>query len=291
MIDILNITGEPIFDDRIVKIETHTYNPFANTTFGYSDEIRIPIQQQDLYTLPCGSFLYVEGRLTVKKKNDQTPTTLVNNCVAFMFDEIRYELNGVEIDRSRNAGITSTLKNYVSLTYDKALIALNAGWNSRSDTEEGHFNFCEVAVLRKGAILSHYIFTCPMPWSFLTKSEKYCASWLSAYHHGLQWEDGMIPYTMVKRLITMAVIGVEENDDNKTLIYVKGHEKREWQADVLDSDNLTIETLDADYKDIDSLHNLDITNTIGKYIKNCALQNVFKIHNWWSQRQKKMYQV
>ncbi|KYN27443.1 hypothetical protein ALC57_03152 [Trachymyrmex cornetzi] len=68
MIDILNITGEPIFDDRIVKIETHTYNPFANTTFGYSDEIRIPIQQQDLYTLPCESFLYVEGRLTVKKK-------------------------------------------------------------------------------------------------------------------------------------------------------------------------------------------------------------------------------
>ncbi|KYN18876.1 hypothetical protein ALC57_08806 [Trachymyrmex cornetzi] len=142
MIDILNITGEPIFDDRIVKIETHTYNPFANTTFGYTDEIRIPIQQQDLYTLPCESFLYVEGRLTVKKKNDQTPTTLVNNCVAFMFDEIRYELNGVEIDRSRNVGITSTLKNYVSPTYDKALIALNAGWNTRSDTEKGHFNFC-----------------------------------------------------------------------------------------------------------------------------------------------------
>ena len=24
---------------------------------------------------------------------------------------------------------------------DKVLIALNAGWNSRSDTKEGHFNF------------------------------------------------------------------------------------------------------------------------------------------------------
>ncbi|XP_018309945.1 uncharacterized protein, partial [Mycetomoellerius zeteki] len=59
-----------------------------------------------------------------------------------MFDEIRYELNGVEIDRNRNVGITSTLKNYVSLMYDKSLIALNAGWNTRSDTEEGHFNFC-----------------------------------------------------------------------------------------------------------------------------------------------------
>ena len=50
MTDILNIKSEPVFDDRIVKIETHTYNPFANTTFGYSDEIRIPIQQQDLHT-------------------------------------------------------------------------------------------------------------------------------------------------------------------------------------------------------------------------------------------------
>ncbi|XP_018399370.1 PREDICTED: uncharacterized protein LOC108777072 [Cyphomyrmex costatus] len=127
MADILNIVGEPIFDDRIVKFEFHTYNPYANTTFGHSDEIRIPIQQQDLYTLPCESFLYIEGRLTVKKKDDETPTTLGNNCIAFMFDEIRYELNSVEIDRNRNVGITSTLKNYVSLT---------------SDITEGYFNFC-----------------------------------------------------------------------------------------------------------------------------------------------------
>ncbi|KYN36517.1 hypothetical protein ALC56_09112, partial [Trachymyrmex septentrionalis] len=29
---------------------------------------------------------------------------LGNNCVAFIFDKIRYELNGVEIDRNRNIG-------------------------------------------------------------------------------------------------------------------------------------------------------------------------------------------
>ncbi|KYN20082.1 hypothetical protein ALC57_07569 [Trachymyrmex cornetzi] len=194
MVDILNITGELIFDDRIVKIETHTYNPYANTTFGHSDEIRIPIQQQDLYTLPCDSFLYIEGRLTVKKKNDQISTTLGINRVAFMFDEIRYELNGVESDRNRNVGITSTIKNYVSLTDDKTLIALNAGWNSRSDTEEEHFNFS-------------------------------------------------VPLNML--------LGCCENY------------KR---------DNC----------------NLDDSNTIrcGKHAKNCALQNVFKIFNWWSQHQE-----
>ncbi|XP_025263179.1 uncharacterized protein LOC112637512 [Camponotus floridanus] len=136
--DILSIGGEPVFDDRIVKIESHTYNPYANITFGYSDEIRIPIQQQDLYTLPCESFLYVEGRLHAKNNPppassgesgkpasaskepsvSSTPAWLMNNCVAFMFEEIRYELDGVEIDRNRNVRITS-IKNYVSLTAER----------------------------------------------------------------------------------------------------------------------------------------------------------------------------
>jgi len=44
---------------------------------------------------------------------------------------------------------------------------------------------------------------------------------------------------------------------------------------------MTIETLDVDYENIESLNNLDITNTMkyGKHAKNCALQNVFKIYN------------
>ena len=145
MADILSIGGKPTFDDRIVKLETHTYNPYVNTTFGYSDEIRIPIQQQDLYTLPCESFLYVEGKLKTNKPNDASTVMLGNNSVAFLFDEIRYELNGVEIDRNRNVGITSTLKNYVSLTSDEDKNMENAGWGlKRRDglIVKNHFNFC-----------------------------------------------------------------------------------------------------------------------------------------------------
>ncbi|EGI66304.1 hypothetical protein G5I_05111 [Acromyrmex echinatior] len=32
-----------------------------------------------------------------------------------------------------------------------------------------------------------------------------CASWLSAYHHELRWEDRMVPYNEEKRLIMAAV--------------------------------------------------------------------------------------
>ncbi|XP_036148418.1 uncharacterized protein LOC118647483 [Monomorium pharaonis] len=136
-IDILDIGGEPIFDERIVRIETHTYNPYANATLGYSDEIRIPIQQQDLYTLPCESFLYVEGIFT----DDKRKSRLTSNCVAFMFDEIRYELNGVEIDRNRNVGTTSTIKNYVTLTSRDKDVLQNAGWGRPVVSADGFFNF------------------------------------------------------------------------------------------------------------------------------------------------------
>ncbi|KYM85939.1 hypothetical protein ALC53_04348 [Atta colombica] len=42
-----NITGKPVFDDRIVNIETYTYNPFALQHSGTA-MIRIPIQQGKL---------------------------------------------------------------------------------------------------------------------------------------------------------------------------------------------------------------------------------------------------
>ncbi|KAL6256671.1 hypothetical protein P5V15_012788 [Pogonomyrmex californicus] len=139
MIDILNIEDEPIFNDRIVKIETHAYNPFANTTFGYSDEIRIPIQQQDLYTLPYESFLY--GKLTKDRIVEGSDVVLGNNVLAFMFDEIRYELDGMEIDRNRNVNITSMFKHYITTSSNRSVILRNAGWDARTSAD-GCFNFC-----------------------------------------------------------------------------------------------------------------------------------------------------
>ena len=141
--EILDITDEPVFDERIVKYETHTYNPYANTTMDYSDEIRIPIQQQDLYTLPCESFLYIEGRVVDFIHEQQVACILANNCVAFMFEELRYELDGVEIDRSRNVGVTSTIKNYISLTAERSKTLKHASWNEGGyQFNNGNFNFC-----------------------------------------------------------------------------------------------------------------------------------------------------
>ncbi|KAL6254736.1 hypothetical protein P5V15_014062 [Pogonomyrmex californicus] len=83
----------------------------------------------------------------------------------------------------------------------------------------------------------------------------------------------------------------EDDDDDDAVIYVKEDEKRKWLRSLLLNDErkrVYIETLDANYEDVDSLNNLDADNTIrcGYHYTNCALQNVFKLFNWWADNLK-----
>lgn len=141
---ILNINQNINYDNSITKVEYHSYSPFINS-FNNSDEIRISIQQQDLYVLPSQSYLYIEGSL--KNAADETVSAtaqLTNNVIGFLFDEIRYELNSIEIDRTRNVGVTSTIKNYISLNNATSKMCYNAGWSPDNLIlpANGLFNFC-----------------------------------------------------------------------------------------------------------------------------------------------------
>jgi len=82
----------------------------------------------------------------------------------------------------------------------------------------------------------------------------------------------MVSYNMARHLITLAVVGTEDDD---ALVYVKGYQKQQWLKEMLKSDardDTIVETLDDDYEDIESLNNLDV-NTVryDKHVKNCAL--------------------
>ncbi|XP_014296645.1 uncharacterized protein LOC106693450 [Microplitis demolitor] len=65
-------------------------------------------------------------------------------AICHMFEEIRYELNAVEIDRCKNVGLTSIMKNYISLSPGQLNLMENAGWlisnDSKLTNDNGYFN-------------------------------------------------------------------------------------------------------------------------------------------------------
>lgn len=144
--DILNIGDHVLMDNSIINCEMHSHPPYANTTFNTSDEIRIPIQTQDIYTLPSQSYLYIEGRLTDSDGKYSTTINFINNGLSFLFDEIRYEIGGCVIDRVRYPGITSTLKGLVSFSDSESNRYNSFCWNPIATPQitdnEGYFNVC-----------------------------------------------------------------------------------------------------------------------------------------------------
>ncbi|KAL0850900.1 hypothetical protein ABMA28_006809 [Loxostege sticticalis] len=142
--NILNITQQTSYDNSIESFEYHSYKPYV-TSFNKNDEIRIPINQQDLYVLPSLSSLYIEGKVIVYNSTTKEKVSnvhFVNNPALFLFQDIRYELNGVEIDKIKNAGVTTTIKSYLSLNENESKYARVWGWSPEgiNNTSGGEFS-------------------------------------------------------------------------------------------------------------------------------------------------------
>lgn len=124
----LDVFKRPHFDDNIVKEEFHTYNP-RTRNFNQNDEIRITVHQQDLFTLPCESYIYIEGDINIPANIAQGATyEIINNAFAFLFEEIRYEINGQVVDSTKQVGISTLLKGYVSYNKSQSEELELSGW-------------------------------------------------------------------------------------------------------------------------------------------------------------------
>lgn len=145
----LNVEEKVLFDNTLVRVQYHSHLPYASTSFDNNDEIRIPIGQADAYTLPSNSHIYIEGSLLKTDGKTKSATAkFVNNFVAHLFEEIRYEIGGKIIDKIRNPGVGTTLKGYVSFNENSSKRLKNAGWSIDDnctynvEDKDGNFNVC-----------------------------------------------------------------------------------------------------------------------------------------------------
>ncbi|CAH0551313.1 unnamed protein product [Brassicogethes aeneus] len=146
---ILNVTDRAFFDYSLVNVEKHSYLPYVSNSFNNNDEIRIPINQSDLFTHPSESFIYIEGKLLKADGTVSNTAKLVNNFFGHLFEEIRLEIGGKVVDRVKNPGTTTTIKGLVSFNKNELDRLKNAGWNiNDSDSlyevhkNSGCFNVC-----------------------------------------------------------------------------------------------------------------------------------------------------
>ncbi|KAL6258263.1 hypothetical protein P5V15_010200 [Pogonomyrmex californicus] len=146
----------------------------------------------------------------------------------------------------------------------------------------------EVAILRNGKELTHRMFQA-ISWNLLTKAEKFKACWITFNHHGLQWSDGDVAYRLSKPVIRNGVC--DRSRDTPRRVYVKGLEKKKWLEEILGCDviadhDVIVETIDADFEDIGRLNTLNDVRAFHceRHAKNCAMENVCKLYDWWSKR-------
>ncbi|KAJ8932568.1 hypothetical protein NQ314_014583 [Rhamnusium bicolor] len=126
--DLLNVTGHPFSDNSVEVYQFQTYQSYIHGNLNYNDEVRIPIQDLDAYTAPCNSYLYIEGKLSKSDGSKSTKLEFINNGIAFIFREIRYEMNGIIVDLVRNVGLVSTIKSYLSFNESESTLLQNADW-------------------------------------------------------------------------------------------------------------------------------------------------------------------
>ena len=141
MQDILDVARQPEFDTGIIRWTYHPYTPYNTLTINPSDEVRICINNQDLLTLPSQSYLYIKGKVDNKDNGH-----FIKNGLAFLFDEIRYEIASREVDSVRNPGMASLMKYMCTVPANSAKRYTNALMdtdnNLKKISSNGEFSGC-----------------------------------------------------------------------------------------------------------------------------------------------------
>lgn len=116
MADILSVGDRPFHDNSVIRNQYHSYSPYTQA-FDNNDEIRIAINGENLYVLPSASYICLEFEVSRVPGADfaNIQGAWSSNYAAYLFSEIRYELNGIEIDRTKNVGLASNLKRFAAM--------------------------------------------------------------------------------------------------------------------------------------------------------------------------------
>ncbi|XP_060871458.1 uncharacterized protein LOC132945720 [Metopolophium dirhodum] len=141
----LDVGGAYVNESPIRQMLVHSFLPFSTSALDNGDEIRTAIQNRDAHTLPSESYIYIEGKIT-QPEGMKTVISLAHNGSTNLFNEMKYEINSIEVQWVKKPGITSAMKSYCSYSPADANIMQNAAWditgNNANFVKDGSFSGC-----------------------------------------------------------------------------------------------------------------------------------------------------
>ena len=103
----LDINESLYFDDDITEVAYYHHYPYSSCSLNYNDDIRFGIEQKNVYIYPSDSYICLKGKI---KNFHAEDVSLDFNGLAYIFSEMTYNLNGIEIERVHDVGTTSGIR-------------------------------------------------------------------------------------------------------------------------------------------------------------------------------------
>ena len=121
---------------------TLIYRPTNITALNRNDKVIIPVYTQDCYILSCKSYILITGKISKTTNADYDENVAINGF-AHLFADIKFLINGEIIDRTRNPGFASFIKeicSYNDLQTKNFNTALTDSSKEVKLLKNGHFN-------------------------------------------------------------------------------------------------------------------------------------------------------
>ena len=116
---ILDIQEKLTTDESMRRYEEVEYQPIVGTQLNIANQITITIENTDDFYHPHLSFLEMEGKLVKADGSaygDGDMITLSNNSLMYLFSNVRYLLNGTEIESINHPGQATAILGSVKYT-------------------------------------------------------------------------------------------------------------------------------------------------------------------------------
>ena len=126
----------------------------------------------------------------------------------------------------------------------------------------------------------------PFAWDLLDDKFKQTNEWMTKHFHGLEWDEGRIPYTQIKR--TLSDLLLQSPD---AVAYVSGVEQARWLRDLTGDCKLEICDLQESYgcpsfRKLRVLYGEKHACEGIEHHSVCARQNAQLLRAWFRDRQK-----